>query len=309
MLRYVIKRLLLLIPTLIAVSFIVYFIVDLAPADDLDVKYGKEVSAEQLEAMREELGYNDPLVIRYGRYMANLLKGDLGVSARSGEPVLDLYLAKLPSTIRLTVWSVLISIVLALPLGILAALKQNTWIDASCTVLGLAGLSLPCFCTGLALILLFSVKLQILPSYGDQYWYSIIMPAFTVGLSGVGLLLRTTRSSMLEVIRQDYLRTARAKGVSERSVILKHALKNALIPIITIAGESFAINLGGAVVTETVFAWPGVGRMIINAIGDRDITLVTGSLIITTMLASIITLLVDIIYGFVDPRIKARYAK
>lgn len=309
MLRYVLKRLLLLIPTLIAVSFIVYFIVDLAPADDLDVKYGSEVSAEQLEAMREELGYNDPLIVRYGRYMANLLKGDLGVSARSGEPVLDLYLEKLPSTIRLTIWSVLISIVLALPLGILAALKQNTWIDASCTVLGLAGLSLPCFCTGLALILLFSVQLKLLPSYGDQYWYSIIMPAFTVGLSGVGLLLRTTRSSMLEVIRQDYLRTARAKGVSEKSVIFKHALKNALIPIITIAGESFAINLGGAVVTETVFAWPGVGRMIINAIGDRDITLVTGSLIITTMLASIITLLVDIIYGFVDPRIKARYAK
>lgn len=309
MFRYVLKRLLLLIPTLFAVSFIVYYIVDLAPADDLDVKYGSEVSAEDLEIMREELGYNDPVIVRYARYMGKLLQGDLGESARSGEPVFKLYMEKLPNTIWLTFWSVIVSLVIALPLGILAALKQNSWVDASCTVIGLAGISLPCFCTGLALILLFSVKMKLLPSFGDAYWYSIIMPAITVGLNGAGLILRTTRSSMLEVIRQDYLRTARAKGVSEKNVIFKHALKNALIPIITVAGEAFAINIGGAVITETVFAWPGVGRMIINAIGDRDITLVTGSIIMTTMLASLITLLVDIIYGFVDPRIKARYTK
>lgn len=309
MFRYVIKRLLLLIPTLLAVSFIVFFIVDLAPADDLDVKYGSEITKEQLEIMREELGYNDPLIVRYGRYMGNLLKGDLGVSSQSGEPVFKLYMEKLPNTIELTIWSTLVSLLIAIPLGILAALKQNSWVDATCTVIGLAGISLPCFCTGLMLILLFSVNLKWLPSFGDEYWYSIILPAVTVGLSGAGLILRTTRSSMLEVIRQDYLRTARAKGVSEKDVILKHALKNALIPIITVAGETVAINIGGAIVTETVFAWPGVGRMVINAIGARDVNLVTGGIIMTTMIASVITLLVDLLYGFVDPRIKARYAK
>ena len=309
MLRYVVKRLLMLIPILLAVSFIVFFIVDLAPADALDVKYGSEISAEDLNALREELGYNDPLIVRYLRYMNGLLHGDLGVSAQSGEPVFNLYMDKLPNTIKLTLWSMVVSLLVAIPLGILAALKQNTWIDVSCTIVGLAGISLPCFCTGLMLILLFSYKLNVLPSFGAEYWYSLILPAITVGLSGAGLILRTTRSSMLEVIRQDYLRTARAKGVSERKIIFKHALKNALIPIVTVAGNSIAVNIGGAVVTETIFAWPGVGRMIINAISARDVALVTGGIIMTTMIASVMTLLVDILYGFIDPRIKARYAK
>ncbi len=307
--RYVIKRLLMLIPILLAVSFVVYFVVDLAPGDDLDVKYGSEISKEKLDQMREELGYNDPMIIRYFRYMGGMVRGDLGVSAQNSQPVFQLYIEKLPYTMRLTLWSLFISILLALPLGILAALKQNTWIDTLCTIVGLAGISLPCFCTGLMLILLFSHRLHWLPSTGAKYWYSLILPAVTVGLSGAGLLLRTTRSSMLEVIRQDYLMTARAKGVSERDIIMKHALRNALIPIITVAGNTFAVNIGGAVVTETVFGWPGVGRMIINAIGARDINLVTGGIIMTTMIASAFTLLVDLLYGFIDPRIKARYAK
>ena len=309
MLRYVLKRLLMLIPILIAVSFIVYFIVDLSPADALDVKYGSEISTEELEKIRDDLGYNDPLLVRYFRYMKGLVQGDLGVSSQSGDSVFILYMEKLPNTIKLTLWSMFVSLVIAIPLGIIAALRQNTWIDTLCTIVGLAGISLPCFCTGLMLILLFSEKLNWLPSFGAEHWYSLIMPAITVGLSGAGLILRTTRSSMLEVIRQDYLRTGRAKGVSEKNIIMKHALKNALIPIVTVAGNSVAINIGGAVVTETIFAWPGVGRMIINAIGARDIVLVTGSIIMTTMLSSIITLLVDILYGFIDPRIKGRYAK
>lgn len=309
MIRFVIKRVLMLIPIMLAVSFIVYFVVDLAPADALDVKYGSEISQEQLEIMREELGYNDPMIVRYFRYMGGLLHGDLGVSSQSGESVFKLYMEKLPNTIRLTMWGIFVSLIVAIPLGILAALKQNTWVDAACTIVGLAGISLPCFCTGLFLILLFSFKLKILPSFGAEYWYSLILPAITVGLSGAGLILRTTRSSMLEVIRQDYLTTARAKGVSERKIIMKHALRNALIPIVTVAGNSIAVNIGGAVVTETIFAWPGVGRMIINAISARDINLVTGGIILTTMLSSSITILVDILYGFIDPRIKARYTK
>ena len=309
MVRYVVKRLLMLIPILLAVSFIVYFIVDLAPADEVDVQYGSELTVEEKDAIREERGLNDPFIVRYGRYLVKMLQGDLGVSSASGEPVFDLYMEKVPNTLSLTLVSIVVSLLISIPLGVLAALKQNSWIDATCTVIGLAGISLPCFCTGLVLILLFSHRLNWLPSFGAEHWYSVILPAMTVGLQNTGLILRTTRSSMLEVIRADYLRTARAKGVSEKSVIMKHALKNAMIPILTVIGTNMAVNIGGAVVTETVFAWPGVGRMIINGIGQRDTNLVTGFIIMTTMISSVIILLVDIIYGFVDPRIKARYTK
>lgn len=309
MIRYVFKRLLMLIPILLAVSFIVYFIVDLAPADEVDVQYGSELSQEEKDLIREERGLNDPFIVRYLRYMGNMLRGDLGTSSSSGDSVFALYMAKLPNTLKLTFIGIIVSLVVAIPLGVLAALKQNSWVDALCTIIGLAGISLPCFCTGLVFILLFSHKLNWLPSFGAEHWYSVILPALTLGLQNAGLILRTTRSSMLEVIRQDYLRTARAKGVSERSVILRHALKNALIPILTVIGTNIAVNIGGAVVTETVFAWPGVGRMIINGIGQRDTALVTGFIIMTTMISSCIILAVDIIYGFVDPRIRARYAK
>ena len=305
--RYVFKRILLLIPIMLAVSFIVYFIVDLAPGDDIDAIYGNELTVEQKNELRETLGYNDPLVVRYARYMGKLLTGDMGTSSSYREPVMQLYFNKFPATLELAFWGIIVALLIAIPLGIIAAVHQNTFIDSTSMILGLLGMSIPNFWFGLMLIILFSRTLGWLPSFGNDGWTSIILPAITVGVRQAALLIRTTRSSMLEVIRQDYLRTARAKGVNERTVIYHHALRNALIPIITAAGTQLGIALGGSIVVESVFAWPGVGKLTIDAFNARDTTLVVGCLILTTAFSSILMVLIDIIYAFVDPRIKARY--
>lgn len=220
-----------------------------------------------------------------------------------------MYFSRLPATLSLAFWGIIIAILIAIPFGILAAQKQNTWVDSSSMVFGLLGLSVPNFWLGLMLIIIFALNLKLLPSYGGDTWQSIILPAITVGTSQSALLIRTTRSAMLEVIRQDYLRTARAKGVRERVVIYKHALRNALIPIVTAVGSQFSVSLGGAVVTETVFAWPGIGRLIVDSINTRDDPTAVGAIMLTTMLSSLVILAVDIIYAFVDPRVKARYSR
>jgi len=308
MFRYVIKRCLLMIPIMIAVSFIVYFIIDLTPGDSVDAQYS-ELTATEKEELREELGLNDSVVVRYARYMAGVLRGDMGTSSTYNDSAFKIYMKRLPATLELAFWGIFVAMLIAIPFGILAARKQHTWIDSSSMFFGLLGLSIPNFWLGLMLIMVFSLQLSWLPSFADGSWRSIILPAITIGTGQAALLIRTTRSSMLEVIRQDYLRTARAKGVSERKVIYHHALRNALIPIITAAGSQFSVSLGGAVVTETVFAWPGVGRLIIDSINTRDEAMVVGSIILTTMLSSIVILGVDILYAFVDPRIKARYSK
>ncbi|HAS91215.1 MAG TPA: ABC transporter permease [Sedimentibacter sp.] len=309
MYKYVLKRLLLLIPIMIAVSFIVYFFIDLAPGDIVDVIAGQQVSVEEKEMMREEMGLNDPLIIRYFRYMGGLLRGDLGMSYVTNRDVFEVYISRLPATLKLAIASTLISLLIGIPLGINASVHQNTWVDSTSTVLGLIGISIPIFWLGLMLIILFALKLGWFPSIGNDSPLSIVLPAITVGSSQAALILRTTRSSMLEVIRQDYLRTARAKGVTEKIVILKHAFKNALIPILTVIGTQFGISLGGAVVTETIFAWPGVGRLMVDSINNRDNQMLTGAIILTTMLSSIVILMIDLAYSFVDPRIKARYSK
>lgn len=309
MIRYIIKRCLLLIPILIAVSFVVYFIVDLAPGDSVDVNMGQELSVEEKEEIREEMGLNDPVVVRYARYMGKLLQGDLGQSSSTNEPVFKMYMDRLPATIQLAFWGIFVALIIAVPLGVIAATRQNTWADTSSMLLGLLGLSIPNFWLGLLLIIAFSLHLHLFPSFGNESWRSIILPAITVGTGQAALLIRTTRSAMLEVIRQDYLCTARAKGVSERQVIYHHALRNALIPIITAAGTQLSVALGGAVVTESVFAWPGIGRMTIDAIYARDEVTVVGCIMLTTMLASVLMLFIDIIYAFVDPRIRARYSR
>lgn len=309
MYKYVLKRLLFLIPIMIAVSFIVYFIIDLAPGDIVDVIAGQQVSVEEKELMREEMGLNDPLIIRYFRYMGGLLRGDLGISYVTNRDVLDVYISRLPATLQLAIAGTLFSLIIGIPLGINASVHQNSWIDSSSTVLGLIGISIPIFWLALMMILLFSLRLGWFPSIGNDTPLSIVLPAITVGVTDAALIMRTTRSSMLEVIRQDYLRTARAKGVVEKTVILKHAFKNALIPILTVIGTQFGISLGGAVVTETIFAWPGIGRLMVDSINNRDNQMLTGAIILTTMLSSIVILMIDLAYSFVDPRIKARYSK
>ena len=307
--RYILKRLLMLIPVLLAVAFVIYAIMNVAEGDPVYSVAGADATEEQLAALREEMGLNGSLIERYFRYIGNLLKGDLGVSYVSKQDVMKIYLQRLPNTLKLASMTMIFATLIALPLGIIAAVNQNSWIDTLSMVLALIGLSMPNFWLGLLLIILFSLKLGWFPSGGNEGFKSIILPAFTVGAGLAALLTRTTRSSMLDVIRQDYLRTARAKGVPEKTIIRKHALRNALIPIITSFGVQFSNVLGGSVLAETVFAWPGVGRLVVDAIDQRDIPTVTGALVMTTMLVTVVNLLIDIVYAFVDPRIKAKYSK
>ncbi len=307
--RYILKRLLMLIPVLLAVAFVIYAIMNVAEGDPVYSVAGADATEEQLAALREEMGLNGSLIERYFRYIGNLLKGDLGVSYVSKQDVMKIYLQRLPNTLKLASMTMIFATLIALPLGIIAAVNQNSWIDTLSMVLALIGLSMPNFWLGLLLIILFALKLGWFPSGGNEGFKSIILPAFTVGAGLAALLTRTTRSSMLDVIRQDYLRTARAKGVPEKTIIRKHALRNALIPIITIFGVQFSNVLGGSVLAETVFAWPGVGRLVVDAIDQRDIPTVTGALVMTTMLVTVVNLLIDIVYAFVDPRIKAKYSK
>ena len=308
--RYVIQRLLMLIPVIIGVSFLVYFIMDLAEGDPVYMIVGENASPEIIEATREEYGLNDPLLVRYGRYMYDLLHGDLGTSYISKKDVFDSFMECLPVTIKISVFAVIIAVVVSIPLGINAAIHQNSWADTGSMLVALVFVSMPQFWLGLLLMLLFALKLGWLPSGGiEDGFISYILPSFTVGIGLAALMTRTTRSSMLETIRADYITTAKAKGVSNRKTIFHHAFKNALIPIVTVAGMQLAQILGGSVLTETVFAMPGVGRLIVQAINQRDIPTVTGALILTTIIVSIVNLCTDIVYAFIDPRIKARYAK
>ena len=289
-----------MIPVIIGVSFLVFFIMDLAPGDAVDILAPEGATAEDLEAIRHDLGLDQPVIVRYVKYMGGMLHGDMGVSYVSKTDVFDTYMEKLPATIKLSFASILVSILLSVPLGIYSATRQGTVQDNISMIVAMIGLSMPNFWLGLLLIIVFSLNLGWFPSGGDQTLSSIVLPAITIGTGLMATLTRTTRSSMLDVLKQEYLRTARAKGIPEKIVITSHALRNALIP--QLAGV-----LGGSVLTETVFAWPGVGRLIVDSLNMRDTPLVTGSIIMTTILLSIILLLVDLLYAVVDPRIKAQY--
>lgn len=307
--RYIIKRLLMLIPVILGITLVIYFVMDLAPGDPVYQIVGERASQEEIEAAREEYGFNDPLLVRYGRYVFNLCKGDMGTSYQLKKPVLQLYFEKLPATLFLAVMAILIALVISIPLGVYAATHQNSWGDSTSMILSLVGVSMPNFWLGLLLIIGFALHLGLFPSGGMDGFKSVILPAVTEGAYLAGFMTRTTRSAMLDTIRSDYVAMARAKGVSNRTAIMKHAFKNALIPIITAGGVQFAYVMGGCVVTETVFSWPGVGRQLVEGINQRDLPVVLGFIIMTAVVTCIINLLLDIIYAFVDPRIKAQYAK
>lgn len=302
--KFILKRILLLIPVLIGVTFIVYAIMSFAPGDPAKVILGETASPEQIAALREEMHLNDPMVVQYGRYILNLVQGDMGLSYKTKNPVATEVWARFPNTMKLAAVAMIMAIGLAIPLGVIAAVKQNTAIDGISMVISLIGVSMPIFWLGLLLILFFSLKLGWFPVSGSSGWKSIVLPGFALGFNHMASIARTTRSSMLEVIRQDYIRTVRAKGVASGKVITKHALKNALIPTITVIGLQVGFMLGGSVLTETVFAWPGIGRLMIDGINGRDIPMVMGCIILFSVTFSIINLIVDLLYGLVDPRIK-----
>ena len=298
-----------MIPVLICVSFVVFFLMDLAPGDIVSQMAPADATPEQIEMLREELGLNGTVLQRYGRYLWNLLHGDMGTSLSLKRPVLEVFIERLPATLKLAFASIVIALAISIPLGIAAATHHRTWLDGSSVVLSMLSVSMPAFWLGLLLIFAFSYRIKFFPSGGSGTFKHLILPALTLGTEQAGNLTRITRSSMLDVIRQDYLRTARAKGVSEKYVIRKHALKNALIPIITVLGSTLGNAFGGAVAIETVFAWPGIGRLTVAAINSRDMTLATGCIIMFTLMLNMTLLVVDIAYAYVDPRVKARYSK
>lgn len=309
MVRYILHRLLQLIPAILISSFIIFFAMNLTGGDPAMLIAGDKASAERIAQVREEYGFNDPVAVQYIRYMAGLVRGDMGTSYVTHKDVFNSFMSRLPATMELAFASVFLAVFISIPLGVYTAINQNTWKDNLGMVFALFGVSMPNFWLGLILILLFSLRLGWLPSGGREGFISIILPAVTVGLGLAALITRTTRSSMLDVIRQDYMRTARAKGASNRRVIFKHGLGNALIPIITVIGLQLSNVLTGSVLAESVFAWPGIGRLIFDHISKRDTPMVTGSIILCSMLMCIVNLVVDIVYAFVDPRIKAQYMK
>ncbi|MDY6343107.1 MAG: ABC transporter permease [Sphaerochaetaceae bacterium] len=307
MFRYVLKRLVLMIPVILVTSLLIYFAMSLTGGDPAVFLAPENATDAQIQQIRVDLGLTESFPIRYLKYMAGMLHGDLGTSYVTKRDVFRTFIERLPNTMQLAGASVLIATLIALPLGIYTAIHENTWKDTLGMIFALFGVSMPNFWLGLMLIIVFSLKLKWFPSGGKSGPLSLVLPALTVGLGLAALITRTTRSSMLDVIRQDYIRTARAKGCSEKRVIRRHALPNALIPIITVIGMQLSNVMTGSVLAESVFSWPGIGRLIFESISKRDTPMVTGSIIMCSMLMVLINLLVDIVYAFFDPRIKAQY--
>ncbi|AFH85902.1 Oligopeptide ABC transporter, permease protein [Bacillus anthracis str. H9401] len=276
----------------------------MVPGDPALLIAGEGASKETVEQIRHQLGLDKPFIMQYFSYIGNILQGDFGVSIRSNRPVLDEVLIRLPITIELALCSIVITVVIGMIAGIISATKQYSWTDVSIMIIALLGVSLPSFWFGLMLIFYFSVQIQIFPVSGWGTWMHMVLPALTLGASGAAIVARMTRSSMLDVIRQDYIRTARAKGVKERVVIYKHALRNALIPVITVVGLQFGALLGGTVLVESVFAINGLGRLIVDAIRMRDLPMLQGGVLIASVIFVLVNLIVDILYRYFNKRIE-----
>ena len=305
MTRFVIHRLLALIPLVIGVSVLVFLMLQLVPGDPVMMMLGEfsMATAKDVEALRQQLGFNDPLYIQYWNYFKSLITGDLGTSMRTKKPVIDLILARLPSTFELTFYGLLFALIFGTSLGIIAALKHNTFIDYFSVVIALLGVSIPGFWLALLFIFLFSIRLEWLPITGSSP-LSIIMPCLALGLWAGGTIARLVRSGMLEVLQSDYIRTARAKGLYKHRIILVHALRNALLPVVTIFGLQFGHVLAGTVIIEAVFARPGLGLMLVNAIVAKDFPLVQGTIMFVAGAYIAVNLLVEVIYTYLDPRIR-----
>jgi peptide/nickel transport system permease protein len=309
--KYILSRLISMIPVLILVSLVVFFIVHLTPGDPALVMLGEERNPETLAAMRHELGLDLPIPVQYGIWFGNVLRGDLGHSIRNHQPVLEAIIQRLPTTIELTLFALLISLGIAIPTGIISATRRGSGSDLVATTLALLGVSMPSFFLAILLIFAFSLYLRWLPPIGFTpiledpvaNLKGMILPSITLGTATAAIVARLTRSSLLEVLNQEYVRTARAKGLSERTVIWGHALKNAMIPVLTIVGLQVGALLGGAVITETIFVLPGVGRLAVDSIFSRDFPILQGVVLFISLVYLFANLAVDVLYAFLDPRI------
>jgi ABC-type dipeptide/oligopeptide/nickel transport system permease component len=308
--QYILRRLLILPVTVFGASVLVFMVLHLVPGNPAQVIAGADAPPATVEAITRELGLDKPLPEQYWNYLKHTLQGDLGRSLRSKRPVADDIRDALPNTLRLAVLAAVITPLIAIPLGILAAAKQGTPLDTSVTFLATIGITMPTFATGLILIFVFGVRFGWLPisGIGGPIWTldglkHVLLPAIALSLGSIAVVARLSRSALLEVLNQDYIRTARAKGLRDRQVVLRHGLKNALLPIVTVFGLQIGGLLSGAVVTETVFAWPGIGRLAVSAIAGRDFPVIQGCLLVVATLFVLVNLAVDLLYAVIDPRI------
>ena len=307
MLTYMLRRLLELVPVLFIVSLIIFLTMHLLPSDPAQLMLagaeGGAVTPERVEALRESMGLNDPLYLQYVNFVSGALRGDLGNSIRFRSPVNKIVLERFPFTLRLSLAGMAFALLIGLTLGTVAAIWRDTWLDTFSMAISFVGVSMPIFWLGLLLILFFSIRLQWFPTSGAESWQSLVLPAFTLGFVSAALISRLTRSSLLETLQEDYVRTARSKGVKEWVILMRHAAKNALIPVVTILGLQFGGMLAGAVVTETVFSRPGLGRLVVNAILWKDYPLVQGTVLFIAVVYVLVNLIVDVSYAWLDPRI------
>lgn len=309
MIRYVMRRLFMMVPVLFGVLLLIFTILYFSPGDPARNILGVTATEEEVQMLREELGLNDSYFVQFSRYVGNLLQGDLGRSYRTNKQVSTEILARFPTTFALASLSIAFAAIVGVTAGVISAIRQYSIFDNLATGVSLLGISMPNFWLGLMLIILVSLQWRLLPAsglYGLKYW---ILPIFTIGTGYMAGIMRITRSSMLEVIRQDYIRTARAKGQKEGVVLAKHALKNAIIPVITLIGLQFGRALGGAVLTETVFAIPGLGKWLVESISAKDIPVIQGGVLFMAVMFGFVNLFVDILYGFIDPRIGSQYRR
>src|SRR6476469_6234795 len=312
MTAYILRRLVLLIPVILVVGIVVFALVHLTPGDPAAVILGDSPTPEAIANLREQLGLNDPLPVQFPHWFCNVLTLDFGESIFMGKPVTTAMGERVQPTVLLTIYALIVQIAIGVPAGVISAVKHNSIIDRIVTMISISGAAIPTFFLGILLILLFSVRLRWLPSGGYTpitedpvaHFKAMLMPAFALGFSSSGLLARLVRSSMLDVLREDYVRTAFAKGLSQRAVVVGHALRNALIPALTVIGTSVGALLGGAVVTEVVFTIPGMGRLVVQSISRRDYPVIQGAVMIIAMTYVVVNLIVDVLYVYIDPRVR-----
>ena len=308
MLRYIAKRLLLLVPVLLGITLVVQLLIEITPGDPVRVMLGTQATEERVQEVRDQMGLNDPLPTRYARYLWNVLHGDFGMSFMTEQPIVDAIAMRFPYTLMLVTISLILSILFGIPLGVLAATHQYSWKDNLAMFVALFCVSMPSFWFALILVRQFAVKWRLLPLAGIETWQGWVMPCVAMALGLIAIIARQTRSNLLEVIRQDYITTARAKGLSERKVIYRHALKNGMIPVIMVIGGIFGSLLGGALISEVIFSIPGLGQYTLQALNTRDYPVIQSSILIMSAMFAIIILIVDIIFALVDPRIRLQYS-
>lgn len=307
--KYILKRLFLMIPVLLGISILIFGIIKLSPGDPARMILGERASREDIVQWRHEMGLDKPVAVQYFDYITNVVKGDFGKSYRTRRPVIEQFARKFPVTLYIALFSTIIAILMGIPTGIISAIKKYSIFDSLSTILALVFCSMPSFWLALMLILTFSLWIPLFPSNGIHTWTGYVLPSFSVSVVTTPYLLRLTRNTLLEVMKEDYIRTARSKGLKESKIVMRHALKNTMIPVITAGAMQFGMLLGGALIAEIVFSIPGLGRYLIDGIRDNDMPIVMGSCLLIAVTFSLVNLLTDIAYAFLDPTIKSEYSK